>query len=75
MSWFSTISVRRFSGLRLDHCERLLGKRDLPIELQNLERLLAGDFMFALLALAADPRSFRLQFEIDLFALGLLAQS
>ena len=59
--------------LRLDHRERLFGERDLPVELQNLERLLAGDFVFALLALAGDARGFQLQFEIDLLALGLLA--
>lgn len=45
----------------------------MPIKLQNLQRLLARDFVLALLALARDPRGFQLQLEIDLFALGLLA--
>ena len=43
--------------------ERLFGERDLPVELQNLERLLAGDFQLALLALTRDARRFELQLE------------
>src|SRR5215470_28698 len=74
---FGTLALDNLSAtlfrLRFNHSERLFRQCNLPIKLQNLQRLLARDFQFALLALARDPSRLQLQFEVDLFTLGLLA--